>query len=54
MDFVDPPVDFTGLATSFGLEAMRITEAKDLKSALASAFARPGAKLIEVVVDGSL
>jgi benzoylformate decarboxylase len=54
MDFVDPPVDFTGLAKSFGLEAMRITEAKDLKTALASAFSRPGAKLIEVVVDGSL
>src|ERR1700680_861756 len=54
MDFVDPPVDFTGLAKSFGLEAIRITEAKDLKSALASAFSRPGAKLIEVVVDGSL
>src|ERR1700716_2904130 len=54
MDFVDPPVDFTGLAKSFGLEAMRITEAKDLKSALSSAFSRPGAKLIEVVVDGTV
>src|SRR4030081_1709947 len=32
MDFVDPKVDFTGLAKSFGLEAMRITETKDLKS----------------------
>jgi benzoylformate decarboxylase len=54
MDFVDPSVDFTGIAKSLGLEAMRITEAKDLKSALASAFKRPGAKLIEVMVDGSL
>jgi benzoylformate decarboxylase len=54
MDFADPPVDFTGLANSLGLEAMRITEAKDLKSTLTSAFKRPGAKLIEVVVDGSL
>ena len=54
MDFVDPKVDFTGLAKSFGLEAMRITEANDLKSALASAFNRPGAKLIEVVVDGTV
>jgi benzoylformate decarboxylase len=54
MDFVDPKVDFTGLAKSFGLEAMRITEAKDLKSVLASAFGRPGAKLIEVVVDGTV
>src|SRR5882757_4328810 len=54
MDFVDPPVDFTALAKSLGVEAMRITEARDLKSTLASAFKRPGAKLIEVVVDGSL
>jgi benzoylformate decarboxylase len=54
MDFVDPPVDFTGLAKSLGLEAMRITEAKDIAPALKSAFNRPGTKLIEVMVDGSL
>jgi benzoylformate decarboxylase len=54
MDFVDPPVDFTGLAKSFGLEAMRITEPAALRPALASAFARPGAKLIEVMVDGTV
>ncbi|HET6839052.1 MAG TPA: thiamine pyrophosphate-dependent enzyme, partial [Bradyrhizobium sp.] len=54
MDFVDPPVDFTALARSFGLEAMRITEPKDLKPTLESAFKRPGAKLIEVMVDGTV
>jgi benzoylformate decarboxylase len=54
MDFADPPVDFTGMAKSLGLEAMRITAPKDLKAALSSAFRRPGAKLIEVVVDGAL
>jgi benzoylformate decarboxylase len=54
MDFVDPKVDFTGLANSLGLEAMRITEAADLRPALQSAFSRPGAKLIEVLVDGSV
>src|SRR6266852_6159497 len=54
MDFVDPKVDFTGLAKSFGLEAMRVTEAKDLKSVLASAFNRPGAKLIEVMVSNAV
>jgi benzoylformate decarboxylase len=54
MDFVEPKVDFTGLATSLGLEAMRITEPAELKSALTSAFKRPGAKLIEVMVDGSV
>jgi benzoylformate decarboxylase len=54
MDFVDPKVDFAAVAKALGLEAMRITEPKDLKSALASAFKRPGAKLIEVVVDGTV
>jgi benzoylformate decarboxylase len=54
MDFADPPVDFTGMAKSLGLEATRITEPKDLKSTLSSAFKRQGAKLIEVVVDGSV
>ncbi len=54
MDFADPPVDFAGIAKSLGLEAMRITEARELPSALSSAFKRPGAKLIEVVVDGTV
>jgi benzoylformate decarboxylase len=54
MDFVDPPVDFTGIAKALGLEAMRITNPADLKSVLSSAFKRPGAKLIEVVVDGTV
>ena len=30
MDFVDPPVDFTGVAKSLGLEAMRITDPKEV------------------------
>ncbi|MGA8900993.1 thiamine pyrophosphate-dependent enzyme, partial [Bradyrhizobium sp.] len=54
MDFADPPVDFTGLAKSLGLEAMRITEPRDLKSTLAAEFKRPGPKLIEVMVDGTV
>src|SRR6185295_3039563 len=54
MDFADPAVDFAGIATSLGLEAMRITDPAELKPTLASAFARPGAKLIEVMVDRSL
>jgi benzoylformate decarboxylase len=54
MDFVDPPVDFCGLAKALGLEATRITEAAQVASTLKSAFARPGAKLIEVMVDGSV
>jgi benzoylformate decarboxylase len=54
MDFVDPPVDFTGVAKSLGLEAMKITDPKELKGAMKSAFSRPGAKLIEVVVNNSV
>jgi benzoylformate decarboxylase len=54
MDFVDPPVDFCGLAKALGFEAIRITNAEDVTHTLKSAFARPGAKLIEVMVDGSV
>ena len=34
MDFVDPPVDFTGIAKSLGLEAIKVTDAGALKSTL--------------------
>jgi benzoylformate decarboxylase len=54
MDFVDPPVDFTSLAKSLGVEAIRITEPGSLKTTLSSAFKRPGTKLIEVMVDGAV
>jgi benzoylformate decarboxylase len=54
MDFVDPPVDFSGLAKALGLETIRITKAEEVASTLKSAFGRPGAKLIEVMVDGSV
>lgn len=51
MDFVDPPVDFAGLARSLGAEALRIDDPRQLKPQLTDAFARPGTKLIEVMVD---
>ena len=54
MDFIDPPVDFTGIARSLGLEATRVTDPGQLKSVLSSAFSRPGAKLIEVVVNNAV
>jgi benzoylformate decarboxylase len=54
MDFKDPPVDFTALAKSMGLEAVRVTDPTQLKSVLSSAFNRPGAKLIEVVVNNAV
>jgi benzoylformate decarboxylase len=54
MDFADPPVDFAGIARSLGLEAMRISEPAELQPKLSDGFARPGAKLIEVMVDGTV
>ena len=54
MDFADPPVDFAGMAKSLGLEAMRISDPAELKPKFTDAFKRPGAKLIEVVVDGTV
>jgi benzoylformate decarboxylase len=54
MDFADPGVDFTALAKSLGLKAIRVTDPAMLKPALAAAFADGGANLIEVLVDGSV
>ena len=54
MDFADPPVDFVGVAKSLGLEAIRISDPAELKPQLKSAFARPGAKLIEVMVSNAV
>jgi len=54
MDFADPPVDFAGMARSLGVEATRIANPADLQPALSSAFKRPGTKLIEVIVDGTV
>ena len=53
MDFADPAVDFTALAQSLGLEAVRISQPADLDQ-LASAFRRAGPKLLEIMVDGSV
>jgi benzoylformate decarboxylase len=54
MDFTDPSVDFAGLARSLGLEAIQVSDPATLATTLQSAFARPGTKLIEVMVEGSV
>ena len=52
MDLVDPKVDFVGLAKAMGMAAERVTEPEALAPALQRAFASPGPKLLDVVVDG--
>ena len=54
MDFEKPVVDFAALARSLGLEATRVTEPGELAGVLRDAFRRPGTKLIEVMVDGTV
>jgi benzoylformate decarboxylase len=54
MDFADPSVDFSALARSLGLEAIRISDPAELKPKLSDAFRRPGAKLIEVMLSNSV
>ena len=54
MDFTDPSINFSALAASMGVESVRVTDGKLLRETLRSAFARPGTKLIEVMVEGSV
>lgn len=54
MDFKDPPVDYTAIAKALGLKAIRVENPADLSSVLSSAFNRPGTKLVEVMVDGTV
>jgi benzoylformate decarboxylase len=54
MDFIDPTVDFVGLATALGVPAVRVTNAADLPAALAPSSARNGPRLIDVITDGSV
>jgi benzoylformate decarboxylase len=51
MDFADPAVDFAGMARALGLEAIKISDPRQLKPILSDAFNRPGTKLIEVMVS---
>ena len=54
MDFADPPIDFCALAGALGVPAERIEDPKRLPEALASAYRRPGTKLLEVITEGSV
>ncbi|MBE7416616.1 MAG: thiamine pyrophosphate-binding protein [Ideonella sp.] len=53
MDIREPDLDFVALARSFGLQASRITEARDLAPALRDAFTAGKPNLVDVrVADG--
>jgi benzoylformate decarboxylase len=54
MDFADPPVDFSALAASMGVESIRVDDPGAVRDVLAAAYRRPGTKLIELMVDGSV
>ncbi|HEX6000836.1 MAG TPA: thiamine pyrophosphate-dependent enzyme [Hyphomicrobiaceae bacterium] len=54
MDFAEPGIDFAALARSLGVPAERVTEADAVGPALRAAFASPGPKLLDVVVEGSV
>lgn len=54
MDFANPSIDFSAMAASMGLEAIRVDDPAALRDTFASAFGRPGTKLIEVMVDASV
>ena len=51
MDFQDPPIDFTGLATALGVRAHHITEPDAFDAALTEAIAAPEPVLLDVVVQ---
>ena len=54
MDF-DPPIDFTGLAASLGVNSRRVENPADIAEALRSAMAEPGPVLLDVAIhDGYL
>jgi benzoylformate decarboxylase len=54
MDFVDPALDWVGLAKSMGMNAVRVTEPDTLPDVLKQSSARNGPTLIDVVVDGTV
>ena len=51
MEFKDPAIDFTGLARSMGVTAVRITDPGDIGPAIADSTRRGAPTLIDVVVD---
>ena len=51
MDIKDPPIDFTGVATSLGLRSVCVTDPANLLAVLKNAIASRLPNLIEVIVQ---
>lgn len=51
MDMNDPAVDFVNVANGFGVQAVRVERASDIKSAIEAAIATGKPNLVEVVID---
>ncbi len=51
MDLVDPEVDFLGLARSFGVEALRVTEPEALSEAVRDSLHRTEPILLDVTIE---
>ena len=54
MDFRDPPIDMTGLATSLGVRAERVTTGAQFDAALKASLAGAAPSVIEVMVEGKV
>ena len=52
MDFANPAIEFAALARAMGLPAETIAEPEAVPAALQHAFATPGPKLLDIVVEG--
>jgi benzoylformate decarboxylase len=51
MDFLDPPIDFVGLARSLGMTAERIEDPAAVRPALEASVASGQPTLLDVVVE---
>ena len=54
MDMSDPPIDFVGLARSFGVAGTAVGSIAEFQSAFRAALASDGPTVIEVAMDPAL
>ena len=54
MDLVDPTIDFVGMATSLGVQAVRVSTLEDFRAALAGAIRSSAPQLIDVAIDSGV